>query len=297
VSKRLWPAAIVLLSFSTHLAAQEILAPKPQVLNLRFENAAHLLAAQKAKLVEDMRGFETRSSGAQGLATAIEQAVQAAYADKGYWHAKVKAEVTPASNTPGSEVSATLRVIDEGRSFRLRHFTWSGISAFTEADLTDLIPLGPGKILERSKIAAGMNAIRSLYLAGGYLSFVAVPEVEVNDHDGTADLRIHVNEGGVFTVQGFDIIGLNRELRTRLMQAWPFKAGDVYRGENVENFLYSNAALLPTVSPNDVVCRTVDLSNHTIDFVLDFRPQPLACNEQGEAQFTRQSLNRVDSNR
>ena len=297
MSKRLWPAAIVLLWFSTFLAAQEIPAPKPQVLNLRFENAAHLLAAQKAKLVEDMRGFETRSSGAQGLVAAIEQAVQAAYADKGYWHAKVKAEVTPANNTPGSEVTATLRVIDEGRSFRLRHFSWSGISAFTEADLTDLIPLRPGKILERSKIAEGMDAIRSLYLAGGYLSFVAVPEVEVYDHDGTADLRIHVNEGGVFTVQGFDVIGLNPELRPRLIQAWPFKAGDVYRGENVENFLSSNAALLPAVSPNDVVCRTVDLSNHTIDFVLDFRLQPLACNGQGEAQFTRQSLNRVDSTR
>ena len=297
MSKRLWPAAIVLLSFSTLLAAQKIVASKPQVLNLRFENAAHLLAAQKAKLVEDVRGFETRSSGAQGLPAAIEQAAQAAYADKGYWRAKVKAEIRPASNTPGGEVTAILRVIDEGRSFRLRHFSWSGNSAFTEADLTDLIPLRPGKILERSKIAEGMDAIRGIYLAGGYLSFVAVPEVKVDDHDGTAELQIHINEGGVFTVQGFDVIGLNPELRTRLMQAWPFKAGDVYRGDNVENFLYSNAALLPAVSPNDVVCRTVDLSNHTIDFVLDFRPQPLDCNAPGEAQFTRQSLNRVNTNR
>ena len=297
MSKRLWPAAIVLSSFSILLAAQEILAPKPQVLNLRFENAAHLLAAQKAKLVEDMRGYETRSSGAQGLAAAIEQAALAAYADKGYWHAKVKAEVAPAGDAADEVSNVTLRVIDEGRSYRLRRFSWSGISAFTEADLTDLMPVRPGKILERSKIAEGMDAIRGLYLAGGYLSFVAVPEVEVDDHDSTADLRIHINEGGVFTVQGFDVIGLTPELRTRLIQAWPFKAGDVYRGENVENFLYSNAALLPAVSPNDVVCRTVDLSNHTIDFVLDFRPQPPACNGQGESEFTRQSLNRVDNNR
>jgi outer membrane protein assembly factor BamA len=244
-----------------------------------------------------MRGYETRSSGAQGLAAAIEQAALAAYADKGYWHAKVKAEVAPAGDAADEVSNVTLRVIDEGRSYRLRRFSWSGISAFTEADLTDLMPVRPGKILERSKIAEGMDAIRGLYLAGGYLSFVAVPEVEVDDHDSTADLRIQINEGGVFTVQGFDVIGLTPELRTRLIQAWPFKAGDVYRGENVENFLYSNAALLPAVSPNDVVCRTVDLSNHTIDFVLDFRPQPPACNGQGESEFTRQSLNRVDNNR
>jgi hypothetical protein len=115
--------------------------------------------------------------------------------------------------------------------------------------------------------------------------------VKMNDREFTAELRIHVDEGGVFTVQGFDVVGVNAALRTRLLQSWPFRPGDVYRGENVENFLYSNAALLPPPGPADVVCRTVDLSNHTIEFVLDFRPQPLACNAQQDTQVTSQSLN------
>ena len=227
------------------------------------------------------------------LSGSVEQATLAAYADKGFWRAKVRVEIDYADDIADHEVSVTVRAIDEGHSYRLRQLQWTGVSAFKEADLTELVPVHPGRILERSKIAEGMDAVRRLYLGGGYLSYVAVPDVEMNDRDGTVEVRIIVDEGGVFTVQGFDVIGLNPALRARLLQAWPFKPGDVYRGENVENFLYSNAALLPPVGPSDVVCRTVDLSNHTIEFVLDFRPQPVACNSQPETQVTRQSLNRM----
>jgi hypothetical protein len=50
--------------------------------------------------------------------------------------------------------------------------------------------------------------------------------------------------------------------------------------------------LLPAVTTADVVCRSIDLSNHTIEFLLDFRPQPLACNTPPQAEMTRQTLNR-----
>jgi outer membrane protein assembly factor BamA len=292
VSKRLWPAAIVLL-FSGLLSAQEIPASKVLVGNVRFENATRLLSAQRSQLTEVVQQLENRA-GAEGL---IEQAAQAAYADKGYWHAKFKVEIVPADEPADGQVNVTVRMLDEGRPYRLRQLHWTGISAFGDADLTELMPIRSGRILERSKIAEGMDAVRRLYLGRGYLSYVAVPEIEMNDRDGTAELRINVDEGGVFTVQGFDIIGLAPAMRARLLQAWPFKPGDIYRGENVENFLYSNAALLPPVGPNDVVCRTVDLSHHTIEFVLDFRPQPLACNSQPEANITSQTLNRIDGNR
>jgi outer membrane translocation and assembly module TamA len=301
VSKRLWPTAIVLLSLSGFLSAQESPAPLAafHIRNVRFENTTRLSVAQKSQLTDDLRQLANRSvdGGVSALSGSVEHAALAAYADQGYWHAKVKIEIDRADDVADREVSVTVRAVDEGRSYRLRNLQWTGVSAFAEADLTELVPVHPGRILQRSKVAEGMDAVRRLYLGGGYLSYVAVPDVEMNDRDGTAEVRIHVDEGGLFTVQGFDVIGLNPALRARLLQAWPFKPGDVYRGDNVENFLYSNASLLPPVVPNDVVCRTVDLSNHTVEFVLDFRPQPVACNSQAETQVTRQSLNRMGSNR
>lgn len=304
MSKRLWPAAIALLSFSGFLTAQDIPTPasKVHIDSVRFEGVTRLSSAQRSQLSEDVQQLGELSTPGHwtALSASVEQAVQTAYADKGYWHAKVKAVVAPAEDllneSEDGEVNVSIRAIDEGRSYRLRKLTWVGVSAFSESELAGLLPVSTGKSLERSKIAVGMETIRHLYLGGGYLSYVAVPQIEVNDHEGTADLRINVDEGGVFTVQNFDVVGLNPALRSRLLKAWPFKPGDVYRGENVENFLNANAGLLPAAASDDVVCRTVDLSNHTIEFVLDFRPQPLACNPQPEVRVTSQNLSGVESN-
>lgn len=291
MSKRLWPAAVVLVLFGL-LSAQEVsLAPaKSYIQNIRFENVSHLSAVQKAQLNQDLQDQNPREvTTPRALVDRIEQAVLAAYADGGYWKVRLKVEKLPAHDAFDGEVSFLVRAIEEGRQYRLEDLQWNGVKAYPESNLSQLVPIHSGQILERNQIAEGMEAVRRLYLGGGYLSYVAVPEVKMNERDGTAEVRIDVDEGGLFTVQGFDVIGLTPALRARLLQAWPFKPGDIYRGENVENFLNSNAALLPPMVAADIVCRTVDLSSHTIEFVLDFRPQP-ACDSQPEAQVIRQSL-------
>jgi outer membrane protein assembly factor BamA len=293
VSKRLWPAAIVLLLSGFCVSQVAPAAPKPRIRNIHFENTSRLSAAQKNQLIQEMHQQSRSSQGAaHSLTGLVEQAVLSAYADDGYWDAAVKVSSGPANDIDGGDVVVTVRAIREGRQYRLHQVRWSGVSAFAEADLTPMVPIRPGHILERTKITEGMEAVRRLYLAAGYLGYSAVPEVTPNHRDGTVDLQINLQEGGAFTVQGFDVVGLNPALRERLLQSWPFKPGDIYKGENIENFLTANAALLPAVTTADVVCRSIDLSNHTIEFLLDFRPQPLACNTPPQAEMTRQTLNR-----
>jgi outer membrane protein assembly factor BamA len=245
---------------------------------VRFENANHLPPEQQDRITLMLR----QAGYTPGSEPVTEQAVRNAYADKGFWQAKIRVDATPADG----QVDVTVRAIEEGRAYKLGSLRWTGVSAFQENDLARLVPLHPGRVLERTKIVEAIDAIRRAYFGGGYLSYSATPEVEMNDHDGTAMLRINVNEGGLFTVQSFDVIGVAPDVRMRLLQAWPFRAGDVYRGENVENFVAVNSAMLPVPVSNDVVCRTVDLSNRTVEFVLDFRPQPLACNGPQEIQVT-----------
>jgi outer membrane protein assembly factor BamA len=292
VSKRLWPAAIGLLLSGLLSAQGTPSASKAHIGNIRFENTSRLSAQQKSQLVQELQDQDGQSA-LHTVAGPVEQAVLAAYADKGYWKARVKVEVVAADDVDDGKVRVSVRAIDQGSQYRLHQLRWSGVTAFSEKDLTPMVPIHPGHILERAKIAEGMEAVRRLYLAAGYLGYVAVPDVSIDDRQRTVDLQVNVEEGGVFTVRSFDVVGLDRALRERLLQSWPFKPGDVYRGENVENFLSVNASLLPLVTAADVVCRTVDLSNHTIDFLLDFRPQPLACNSAPEAEMTRQTLNRT----
>ena len=291
--KRLWPATIVLLMFPGFVHAQETPVSQVSVLNVRFENVTRLPAAQKAQLsaAVQLLGAETPSA----LANAVEREAQAAYADNGYWHTRLKVEIAPTKDLLNDGEDVTIRALEEGPAYKLRQVRWSGVSAFSESELMELLALHPGETLERAQVAEGMDAIRRLYMGTGFLSFVAIPKVEMAEHGGMADLRITVDEGGVFTVHGFDVVGLPPALRAKLLHAWPFQPGDVYRGDSVENFLSANAALLPAPGASDVVCRTVDLSNHTIEFVLDFRPQSLACNPHPELQTT-QTLSQLPSN-
>jgi outer membrane protein assembly factor BamA len=256
-----------------------------RVHNVHFVNAAQLSSEQKSELTEAVRALDVVRK--PSLEASIEREAQYAYANQGYWQAKFKVEVSASDAAGDGAVDVILRVLEEGHRYRLRGIRWSGVSAFPEAHLTELMPLREGDLLDRSKIAEGIDAVRALYMWGGYLSYVAVPEVEMQK-DGTADLRINVDEGGAFTVQNFDVVGLSATQRMRLLRAWPFRRGDIYRGENVENFIAANTSLMPATD-HDVVCRTIDLSKHTVGFVLDFRPQPIACNTLPEIQLSRQN--------
>lgn len=222
MSKRLWPAAIV-LSLSGLLSAQAPpSASKVHIGNIRFENTSRLTAQQKSQLAKDLQDQDGKGA-LHSIAAPVEQAVLAAYADKGYWKAKVKVQILPANANDDGIVHVSVRALEEGSQYRLHQLRWSGVTAFSEKDLTPMVPIHPGHVLERAKIAEGMEAVRRLYLAAGYLGYVAVPDVTINERERTVDLRLNVEEGGVFTVRSFDVIGLDRPLRDRLLQSWPFK--------------------------------------------------------------------------
>jgi len=87
-------------------------------------------------------------------------------------------------------------------------------------------------------------------------------------------------------------VGTNTTIHDRLLEAWPLRPGDVYSSGTVEDFVRQHASLLPPAGDRDVVCRTLDLSNHTVEFVIDLRSQPLPCSS-AEKDTSSQSLNRL----
>jgi outer membrane protein assembly factor BamA len=259
--------------------------------NVSFENAHHLSYVQKSQLIQRFHEFNPADGADEHNVLGVEQAILAAYADKGYWDAKVKVAILPSGDD--RKMDLTVRVLQEGRQYRLGKIAWTGAHAFPESQLTDLMPFVPGHILERTEIADGLEAIHKLYSEAGYLEFSAVPQIVPNQGSGKVDLQIVLQEGGAFTVQGFSIVGVKPEIRDLLLKSWPFKPGDIYSGESIENFLSAHASMLPPMGPADVVCRSIDLSNHTIEFLVDFRPQPLACNAPSSEAMASQSLNSV----
>ena len=289
-------ASLVCLSL-LQARAQSVPVPQAQVRieNVTFERVTKLTPSQRRDLAKELReqtDWPTAQT-LQAVAGAVRQRVVAVYANNGYWRAKVEARVIPGQLSDTAQaVDVVIWAMNEGRQYRLRELRWSGVQAFPEAKLADLMPVHAGEVLERDRIVAGMDAAHQLYAAHGYLNYIALPEMQIDDAQGTVALHINVQEGGVFTFEKFDIVGMAAFSRERLLEAWPLRPGDVYPNGMVEDFLRRHASLLPPASPPDVVCRTLDLSNHTIEFVLDFRPQPQPCSSP-EADTSSQTLNRL----
>jgi len=293
----LFEVASLLCLFPLQALGQAVPIPqaKVEIENVRFERVTKLSPSKERELSKDIRqdtDWPTEQT-LHAISDSVRQRVTAAYEDEGYWRAKVEVRVVPQQLLDTAQtVDVVVWALNEGREYRLRELRWSGADAFPKEQLAALMPVHPGQVLERSRIAAGMEAARQLYTAHGYLNYIALPVMQMDDAQGTVALQINVQEGGVFTFEKFDIVGMNAPNRERLLDAWPLHPGDVYPSGMVEDFLRQHASQLPPAGQRDVVCRTLDLSNHTIEFTLDFRPEPQPC-ASPEVDTSRQSLNRL----
>ena len=282
------------------LQAQAQSAPislaKVKIENVKFERVAKLSSAQQRVLAKEIRQ-ETDWPAVQTLnavADSVRERVLAAYADTGYWRAKVTVRVVPQQLLDSAQsVDVIVWALNEGRQYRLSGVTWSGVEAFPQSQVASLMPVRPGYVLERAKIAEAMESARRLYATHGYINYTAMPQMQMDDQHGTVALEIHVNEGGVFTFEKFEVVGIKASTRDRLLEAWPLRPGDVYASGTVEDFVRAHAAILPPAGQRDVVCRTLDLSNHTIDFTLDFRADPPPCSPEPDKETTSQKLNHL----
>jgi hypothetical protein len=111
--------------------------------------------------------------------------VQLAYQDHGYFLAKATSEVIPVKSNSGSLQVDLFVSVNEGHQYRLLDLRWKNISRFSEQQLVDLMPVHPGEIFSRSKIAKGLDEARKLYRSHGYINFTCIPNTVFDEaqHD------------------------------------------------------------------------------------------------------------------
>jgi outer membrane protein assembly factor BamA len=82
------------------------------------------------------------------------------------------------------------------------------MTAFSEEQLLDLVPIHPGDIVSRSKVSTSLDQVRNLYQSHGDLNFVCIPNTEFDEAAGTISLEIDVGEGAAFHWGDLHISGM-----------------------------------------------------------------------------------------
>ena len=125
----------------------------------------------------------------------VQERTRAFWQNRGYFKVKVEATSKVVSDSPGEQVFSVSATVNPGSQYRLKQLIFTGAAAFTTHELEAMFPILPGDIMNREKIARGLEKMRSAYGARGYKDWTCVPDTEIDDSNHTITLRIGIAEG------------------------------------------------------------------------------------------------------
>ena len=252
-------------------SSQDHSHPSIRVRNIIFQNTIRLSPQKQNEVAEELRNLAAPPSrpdlDAKGLAEDAEELLLEAYQDEGYFKPSVSARAIKVPTSP-SAIDLELVAKDEGQQYWLRDLHWKGMTVFTEDQLLDATPIHPGEILDRSKIAAGLDAVKNLYGSKGYVNFNPVPNLEIDEANAKISLTIDVDEGRQFRMGNLIVQGLDPVKTVRVAHTWPLRTGDIFRESAVNEFFLHIWEIADPIASS----RHVDERNGLVDIELRFRP-------------------------
>jgi hypothetical protein len=203
---------------------------------------------------------------------------QLAYQDHGYFLAKATSEVIPVKSNSGPPQVDLFVSVNEGHQYRLLDLGWKNISRFSEQQLVDLMPVHPGEIFSRSKIAKGLDEARKLYRSHGYINFTCIPNTVFDEAQHDVALEIEVDEGGAFHWGDLHVEGMSEPDKRQLLRGWEDLRGQVYGSSpnHVLNTFFTRyfRPLRRGVTPADYARWKIDQRACTVDVYLSLESNP-----------------------
>jgi outer membrane protein assembly factor BamA len=174
----------------------------------------------------------------------LEERVRALFQDRGYFGVVVKSFRVKPGDPLLLPKPVTLEVeVLEGTRYRLAEITFTGNHTFSAAKLRSTFPLSKGDLFGRDKIAGGLDSLRSLYAADGFIDLTMIPDTE-NSSDSTINLAVTVIEGPQYRMGKLEILA-KKEIADRLQAEWRLPEGAVFDLTYVDKYIGENRSLLP----------------------------------------------------
>jgi outer membrane protein assembly factor BamA len=173
----------------------------------------------------------------------LEEWIRAALQNRGYFMVSVK-NVRIKANDPLSvpkPVTVEAEVI-EGPRCKFGEIRFTHNHAFSAEKLLAEFPVKKGSVFERDKVAHGLESVRNLYLAEGYIEITMIPNTRITGE--TVALNIDVDEGPQFRMGKLQILA-KEEQAEKLRAAWAISEGAVFDRTYLEKYIDSNQTLLP----------------------------------------------------
>lgn len=175
----------------------------------------------------------------KALTDRAEQEIKRQYINRSLYGAEVVTTVTP---TERNQVNLNFNVT-EGRPARIKDIEIVGNKAFSTSTLKDLFDLDTGGWMSwysksdqysRAKLNADLEALRSYYLARGYLDFkIDSTQVAISPDKESIGITINITEGERFVVSSISLDGNYLEKDDEFKSLVTIKPGEAYNADQV----------------------------------------------------------------
>jgi outer membrane protein insertion porin family len=160
--------------------------------NLTLIHSDKLSTADEEFVVQEVKSHNYKSTNVSEIAERVRYGFQRC----GYFKVIVHDPAfTIVIRDSGSETVDVSVKVDEGEVYRLKEITFPNTSIFSARELRSQFPITDGDILDRDKIAEGLEGMRRLYASKGYSQFSAVPETRIDEIAHTISLSVNLDSG------------------------------------------------------------------------------------------------------
>jgi outer membrane protein insertion porin family len=250
--------------------------PEISVAELAFDGDLHLAFEEREQIASSVKQ-QTYSRGLDEATSEVLERVRAGWQEHGYFKVEVRGDARVLTTSPISQRIAVTIHVDEGRQYRLGEITFKDNRAVLDTKaLRSLFPITDGEILDREKIAKGLESLRKAYAQLGYINFTPIPETRVDEERQTISLEVSVDEGKQFFISGINVLGLNEQESQKALKDLLLKRGDIYDQRLLEVFLQKLGFLMPGDSPSPLMLQRVpDEQEGTVALTFDLGHCPI----------------------
>ncbi len=248
-------------------------SPEITITEVRFDGDLRLPIADQEQIASSLKQLPY-SGEPDDITKDLVERVRQAWQDRGYMKVEVSGENRILSSNPVSESIAVAVRVNAGEQYTLGQIAFKNNKAITDVKrLRDLFPISDGEILDRSKIAKGLENLGKPYDQLGYINCVVIPTPRFNEDNQTVSFDMDIDEGKQFVVSSISFLGLDQPVSDDLLKELLLKPGDVFDKRLIDLFFKERSSSLPPETSNDSeVGFHFDARAGTVAIAFDFRP-------------------------
>jgi len=211
----------------------------------------------------------------------LSEAIKPIYLQQGFLRVKLGPPEIRLTGPPPPKLPSQIPVyvpIAPGAVYRLKEIHWKGNTLVSEFTLNVLLEVKHGDVADGMRIEAAWDRAREEYGHRGYLEARVDPLPAYDDQAHTVSYSVSIQEGPQFHFGKMVLTGISPAAERRLLDAWPFAAGEIFDKVKFEELLAKLQThqeqvfgVLPVHYENVGHWLQTDAGKNTVDVLLDFK--------------------------